>query len=295
MKLSDYRQCVEINQLLVGMGISEISALPEVRFETEVTKRFERKYLDKQDVEISEKLSKSAIPVNKSEISVSSGIFLEYKGRKVSAYIRDQKSSIDFYRKQSSYKYHLCNCETLQTMKDIGREHRYLVTQRTDGFFEVHDLTVEPVRKGDVRMELCKNCLKLMDERKIYFTPFNLKQYFQKYDSYTPKTIRKIEEVREIETYSPKQNDYSREYRKACKYKCQICFVNCDMNQNLLHLHHVDANPSNNERHNLKILCVDCHSKQPLHSHMLRNPKFKNQIDLIKKIRINQNILSVCQ
>lgn len=293
MKLPDYSRCVEINQLLVAMGVSEIPMLPGVRFESEVVKRFYREYPDHEDIKIGEKLLDSAVPVNKSEITGAPGELLEYKGRKVVAYIRDQKAAINFYQKRSEYRYHLCNCSTLQTMRDIGREHRYLATQRKDGLFEVHDLTYYSPRKGIVHMDLCKNCIAILSEKRKYFTPFSLKTYFDKNDSYTPKTIRKIEEVREIQTYTPEQQDYSREYRKVCHNKCQLCHVNCDEHTGLLHLHHKDGDPSNNQRHNLQVLCIDCHSKQPLHGRMTGNPDFKRQIKIITKLRMDQGILTV--
>jgi len=293
MKLPDYSKCVEINQLMIAMGVSSIPALPVVKFERDIVQRFEREYLDQEDVKIGERLVDSAIPVSKSEIAKRPGELLEYKGRKVVAYIRDQRASVDFYNNRSEYRYHLCNCSTLQKMRDIGREHRYLATQRNDGMFEVHDLTVYPIRKGIVKMDLCRNCIDILVRMGKYTTPFNLKKYFEQNDSYTPRTIKKVEEVRTTQAYSPKQEDYSREYRKACCYKCQICCVDCSEFTGLLHLHHIDGNPSNNQRHNLQVLCVDCHSKQPMHGHMLKNPQFKRQIDMITKLRIDQGILSV--
>ncbi|MBN2000930.1 HNH endonuclease [candidate division KSB1 bacterium] len=293
MNLPDYSQCVEINQLLIAMGVTQIPLLPEVRFEREIVTRFQREYLDPEDVKIGKKLIDSVIPVTKSDIAGKPGELLEYKGRKVVAYIRDQKAAVNFYYHYSGYKYHLCNCVTLQTMRDIGREHRYLATQRKDGMFEVHDLTVDPIQSGIVKMDLCKNCVEILKQKGIYYNPFNLEDYFSKYDSYTPKTIRKIEEVRKIQTYSPNQDDYSREYRRACNNKCQVCQVDCTEYTGILHLHHIDGNPANNERHNLQILCVDCHSKQPLHGHMLRNPEFKRQINTITQLRIDQGILTV--
>jgi len=292
MKFPDYKNCVEINQLMVAMGVSSIPELPVVRFKREIVNRFEREYMDPEDIKIDEKLVDSAIPVNKFDIAQKPGELLEYKGRKVVVYIRDQKAAVDFYQHRSNYRYHLCNCSTLQSMKDIGREHRYLATQRKDGMFEVHDLTVGYVRKGVVQMDLCWNCVEALREKGKYFHPFNLERYFEENDSYTPKTIKKIEEVRTIETYSPNQRDYSREYRKACLYKCQICSVDCSKLTSLLHLHHVDGNPANNKRHNLQILCVDCHSKQPLHGHMLTEPEYKRQIDKITELRMDQGILS---
>ena len=83
MKFQDYSRCVEINQLLVAMGVTEIPELPEVIFEKEIVTRFEREYPDHEDIKIGERLVDSAIPVNKSEIAQRPGELLEYKGRKV--------------------------------------------------------------------------------------------------------------------------------------------------------------------------------------------------------------------
>lgn len=293
MKLHDYTKCVEINQLMVAMGVKTIPALPVVKFEREIIHRVEKEYPDQHDIEIGRRLVDSAIPVSRFEIAENPGDLLEYKGRKVVVYIRDQKTAVNFYQNRSDYRYHLCNCSTLQSMKEIGREHRYLATQRNDGMFEVHDLTVDPVQKGIARMDLCKNCIEILLQKGKYSSPFKLKEYFDKNDSYTPRTIKRIEEVRSTQTYSPNQEECSREYRKACHHKCQCCSVDCSQFTGLLHMHHADGNPANNQRQNLLILCVDCHSKKPMHGHMLRNPQFKRQIDMIKKLRIDQGLLTV--
>ena len=293
MKFSDYRKCVEINQLMVAMGVTKIPDLPSVRFEREVTKTIVREFKDIEDIKFSEILLTSAIPASKSELAQRPGELLTYRGRKVCAYIRDQKASINFYNKTSEYRYHLCNCSVLQSMKNIGREHRYLTTQRSDGFFEAHDLTASPVKKGLVRMELCQLCIQILKEKKLYFFPFSLKEYYNKYDSYVPKTIKKIEQVKSIQTYSPNQQEISIEYRKANEFLCQLCLVDCKNSPELLHLHHEDGNPANNNRSNLKVLCVECHSKQPRHHHMMANQNFKKQIDIIYQMRVAQGILAV--
>ena len=296
MKLPDYSRCVELNLLLEAMGVKKIPpvpALPPDHFKKEVVEKHTREELDPRDIAFDKRLKEGAIPVHKKDITLLPDALLEYGGRKVCAYIRDQRASVDFYIKKSHYKYHLCNCRTLQGMKNIGREHRYLATQRSNGFFEVHDLTVTPPKKGTAKMELCKNCMDILKRKKLYFTPFSLSKYFEKYDSHVPKTIRKIEEVREVQTYTPEQSDLSREYRKACNYICQSCSVDCRENTGLLHLHHRNGNPSNNVPENLSVLCVDCHSNQPLYSDMKRDSKFKEEIEIIQKFRKIQGIVTV--
>jgi len=291
MKLPDYSRCVEINQLLIAMGVTKIPTLPIVKFEKEVIKKNVKEYPDLKDIEIGEKLIDSVIEVSKSEITGRAGDLLEYKGRKVCAYIRDQRFSVNIDLHTSGYKYHLCNCSTLQSMKVHGREHRYLATQRKDGSFEVNDTRYRQPRRGIVKLEFCYNCMTVLMQKNIFFTPFTLSQYFHRYDSYTPKTIRKIEEVKEIQTYPPNWDDISRKYREASQFKCQICYVDCTNFTGLVQVHHIDGNQNNNEHDNLRVLCTDCHSKQPYNEQILRLPDKKRQIEKIIKLRKEQNIL----
>ncbi|MBM9518344.1 HNH endonuclease [Desulforhopalus vacuolatus] len=293
MKLPDYQKCTEINQLLVAMGVSKIPLLPKVSFTHERIEKIIHTYPDPAEIKIDDDLKSIAIPARKFEFAGTAEGLLEYKGRKVCAYIRDQKAKVNFYNNTSDYRFHLCNCGTMQSMRDIGREHRFLTTQRSDGLFEVHDLTTYSVKKGVVKMQLCQNCIQILKQKGIYKSPFSLKEYFKKNNTFIPKTIKRVEEVRKTQTYSPNQKEISLKYRKANNFVCQICNVDCSNTPGILHLHHKDGNPANNERFNLQVLCVDCHSKQPRHSHMLRNSQFKNQINTITKLRIEQGILSV--
>ena len=52
----------------------------------------------------------------------------------------------------------------------------------------------------------------------------------------------------------------------------------------------MDGDPSNNSHENLRVLCVDCHSKQPYHTHLLRGPEKQVQIAKIKVLREKQRI-----
>jgi len=293
LRLPDYKNCVELNQLMTAMGVTHIPSLPPVRFEREVVRVFDREEVSQEDIQITENLAKAAIAVSRSQLYGQPGELLEFQGRKICAYIRDQKTSVNFRGNWSDYRYHLCNCRTLQSMRDFGRERRYLATQRTDGFFIVHDLTVTPPQSGIVRMELCQNCKDILVQKRIYFQPFSLSGYFERYNTYVPRTIRRIEEVRTIQTYTPDHAAIAREYKKAAGHKCQVCHVDCSSNKELLHLHHRDGDASNNNHANLAVLCVECHTKQPKHNHMKRNPQFINSINMVLKLRRDQGLLTV--
>lgn len=288
MQLTDFSKCIEFIRLKEKMGVTTIPVLPRVKFTREVIHRREIEEPNQEAIQIEEKLKKGTITVNVQEIIPDSEGLLTHKGRKVVAYIRDQRRGIDSFGSQ--YRYHLYDCSTLQQMRAEGRLTRYFITKRNDGLFLVHDLSGYGVQKRELELELCQNCIRELSYRQLYFSPFSLKKYFDKHDSKVPKTIKKVITETEIQSYTPDQEDLSREYRKAANYHCQSCDVDCSDDPSLLHLHHIDGNPSNNKHENFRVLCVDCHSKQSYHSQVSNPQKAKQQIREIQGLRHDQGI-----
>lgn len=303
MPLPDFAQEISFIRLRQQMGVSSIPTLPKVKFERKTRRRRVVEETDQRDKQLLEKL-KSGIEVPGKDIRFDKG-FLTYGGRKIVAYIRDQRMMS--YDGTSNYRFHLMDCSTMQNMRAKGRERRYVATQRSDGRFEVNysqrvffGSTTSPFsRRGDIRkatlkLALCQNCWWELVRRGLYHyhdkESFSLKGFFKQHDSGVARTVRKIEEVEQVQEYQPNQDDLSREYRKAVGYRCQLCQVNCRNEQGLLHLHHVDGDPSNNAHHNLRVLCVDCHANEPLHQHMGRSARDQEKIARIKKLRIQQNL-----
>lgn len=289
MALPDFSQAIDFIRLREQLGATVIPEVPPVRFERVRTERKEIVENDSEDEELLEKL-RSTVEVSAAELSSDGRGLLTYRGRKVVAYIRDQRREIDEINKTSSYRYHLADCSTMQSMRHAGRERRYLATQRSDGLFEVNYRTGwGQRRRAEVRLELCKNC---RDElpRGVYQEPFSLKRYFEEHDSQVPRTVRRIETVEEVQEYQPTQADLSREFKKAVNYRCQACSVDCSDQDGLLHLHHVDGDPSNNAHHNLRVLCIDCHSRQPYHTQVSLTARAREQIEQVRRFRRLQGI-----
>tara|TARA_Y100001970_G_scaffold273252_1_gene371177 strand:+ start:5024 stop:5446 length:423 start_codon:yes stop_codon:yes gene_type:complete len=64
--------------------------------------------------------------------------------------------------------------------------------------------------------------------------------------------------------YHPEWETISRYVRELFNYYCARCGINCrniKKNKNLLQVHHIDENPSNNDLENLIPLCASCHLK----------------------------------
>jgi len=290
MRLPDFAKCVEFQRLKEKMGVYIIPVLPPVEFTREVKVQKKVEDPNRAVIELEHKLRTENIPVTFTDITPDGEGLLTYKGRKVAAYIRDQKRGITPVG--TTYRYHLCDCSTLRHMRAEGRERRYFVTKRDDGKFYVHDLSGSGyrVRKRVLPLSLCLNCVRELSMMGLHFTPFSLKTFFDKYDSKVPKTITRVITETTIQTYTPNQEDLSREYRKAAKYCCQLCHVDCSSDASLLHLHHRDGDASNNPHDNLRVLCVDCHSKQPYHGQVSQPARAQGQIKEIRRLRAEQGI-----
>jgi 5-methylcytosine-specific restriction endonuclease McrA len=286
--------CVEFQRLKEKMGVTVIPTLPIVKFVKTVTKRKKVIVPNTKALELEKKLQTGFVPIELKDIDVDENGLLNIEGQKVVAYIRDQPRGIDYINKTSrTYRYHLCDCRTLIHMRQIGREKRYFTTKKADELFEVHDTSDYRSRKFTLKLELCKNCVDELKGRGMWFTSFSLEKYFEKYDSHVPETIPRIETSTETQNYSPNQEDISREYRKAVNFRCQKCGVDCSSEHSLLHLHHRNGDRSDYERTNLHILCVECHSKEPMHERLLFPQRAKDQVEMIKSLRRKQGIVDL--
>ena len=294
MELPDFSTSLRFVRLRQQMNAHEIPPLPRVRFTRQVTREIERDVEDKTDQKLLEELRGSkGREVAKQDFELNPAGLLTLGGREVVAYIRDQKGHVDLSSRWSGYKFHLCDCSTLKGMRRARRERRYVATQRTDGKFEVNYRTGwGDWRTGDLTLDLCANCRDHLQGLGIVVEPFSLVKYFERYNSMVPKTVRRIEHVAEIQTYQPDHDELAKTYKEAVGHTCQLCHVKCPPSGGLLDLHHSDGDPSNNKHENLRVLCTDCHSKQPYHSQVSQPEKAKERIRRIEELRREQGLVS---
>ncbi len=292
MKLPNYLKCLEVKDLLIKMGVQNIPELSHVTFVRKVTKTTTIE-IENPKLTFNKKIYLESVPVSQTNVSIGKDGTIEVNGIKACAYIKKQRQGIDMYNKTSTYRYHLCNCKTIEQMINGGRKDRYVSTTRDDGLFEVIDQIGGSARKLELRLELCHNCKKILEHKRMLPNPYSLKSFFNKYQPEIPKTIKRTESVLVEEQYAPNHNEIAVLFKEQVGYKCQLCGVNCSTTKQCIHLHHKDGNGQNNLAHNLNVLCTDCHSKQYNHSQMLANLNFKRQIDTIIGLRSEQKIHTV--
>lgn len=213
------------------------------------------------------------------DIDGSNGI-LNYDGHQVMLYIPDQGDEIQFILEDGKLgrRIHVAECSTLELMRNTGRFKRYDVISRTDGLFPVfgRNFKLKQDLKGETDLGVCKNCLKILNYKGYatqsyaiknqVFNDFSFEQFFEVYSSYfksLPTNSKK-----QSSNYTADWPSVSAKLRSELDYTCEQCGVNLTSESKLLHTHHINGNKADNSSDNLRVLCVDCHKKQPHHGHI---------------------------
>jgi hypothetical protein len=85
--------------------------------------------------------------------------------------------------------------------------------------------------------------------------------------------------VAPINTYPADFPRISTQVRAAAAWRCQegACKYDCSSPslRQYLHVHHLNGNRADSGARNLKAVCVECHAKQPMHSHVRNTPQYQ--------------------
>ena len=142
-------------------------------------------------------------------------------------------------------------------------------------------------------MRLCRNCQnKFNEENGTHYkvNDFDLAAFFR--DHVTFFQSRPIHSDRTAPMYNLGQlyplnwHNRSYKYRESKKWTCEKCGVNCESKKTLLHCHHIDKNPQNDDDNNLMVLCATCHQKEHDHEFITE----KDIIEDLKNLRKQQGL-----
>lgn len=250
---------------------------------------------DKKHINIDDILVTSGIDIPPDRIEIAKDATLEYEGRKVVVYIRDQFCPSDSSREELS-KFHVADCRTLQAMRLSNRYERYVVTTRRDGLFLVNfpDSNWIYNKNESVERELyvCKNCLSRLNynnyrryERRGYHdqrrneirNSFSLETFFNRYGSQITIEPTHTDLSAPRNEYAENWNDVSQRYKAKTGWKCEKCrdFLDSPSLRKYLHVHHKNGLKNDNREVNLLSLCLRCHAEMPQHQYMKSRRDYK--------------------
>ena len=179
-------------------------------------------------------------------------------------------------------RYHLLQCKTIREKKANGSFGRYVVNAEADGHFKINVVTNNKGKELKADLKVCQNCLaevgfwgfsySLSSEIKERIVlEFKPKDFFEAY----PMSLFEELPVYDVESYP--ENIYSKDFyqiaeriKRIRNFTCEECndFLRDEKFRRFLHVHHENMQKSDNRAHNLKVLCYECHSRKPSHSHM---------------------------
>lgn len=261
MKLPDFYLHAAFNELRKKMRADLIELVQE----------------DSEWKRLSIQLEQEGIDVDFGEVKIQGDSTFEYKGQKVIVYIRDQ---YDFVLEKREYKFHLAQCDTLDSMQRKQRGKRYVVTNRKDGKFVVNIISKKASGKSaeskEMQMKVCKNCISTLG---LAVTPesFSIEEFFRKYTSQIKRVPTHTEKTAPLNVYPANWQEKAYQLKKKKNWQCEECRKSFSEQRELLHVHHLDSDKANNLISNLQVLCVVCHGEKPGHEHMKATPDYKNE------------------
>jgi hypothetical protein len=220
---------------------------------------------------------------NLDEVVVLADRTLAYKGARVLLYIRDVN---DYGRRGSGIealpRFHVSNCKKLQEMRAQQRYFRYVVAARNDGSFQINLIRDGAIQTSVEQLRVCQYCLGELPydnfshewpraRRLEVVAAFTVQRYFELYprDLVTGDGLGD-EATAPLNDYTGDFGKYATEVKRAAHWRCKQCrrVLEEPQMRKFLHAHHINGVKYDNSPANLACLCIDCHSKQPGHSHM---------------------------
>lgn len=204
----------------------------------------------------------------------------------------------------SGPKFHICDCDTLDAMKDKGRFDRYVVSSRTDGRFRVRPYSRLDRSHGeelDAVLLPCRNCLRQLNYQDFaavnrlkqdrIVADFSIRNFFENFEPVFRCLPLYKETTFPTGSRLTSWARISYRTRQKAGWICACCKVNCENAKGFLHTHHKDGNRENNRSENHEVLCFICHRNRPLHErmHIQYNDRLK-----LKQLRADQSLNPRC-
>jgi hypothetical protein len=269
VKLPDFRKNPGLNALKALMGI------PPDRFA-----RFNPGVVDLPATDEAKLRNGDGIDVDAKDIVFESDGTFSFKGVRVVIYIRDVANYGG--TRADLPRYHMLQCKTIQGKKADGTFDRYVVNAEPNGCFKIKSITNNRATERFEDLRVCQNCLSevrfwgfhhgLAEAAKEQIvSSFKPKDFFEAY----PMSLFEELPVYDVESYPtnvypPDFPQIAERLKRVRNFTCEDCgdWLKDQCLRPFLHVHHRNAQKSDNRPVNLEVVCYECHAKKPGHLHM---------------------------
>lgn len=188
---------------------------------------------------------------------------LQYLGKDVICYIREQKMNHIIEAQVSTFKFHLTQCNTISKAINEGRDTRFRIHRRNDDRFSVYPIIRGVVRdeQVNVKMNVCKSCLRTLrypgyangtqEQREKIINEFNIANYVAHgIRGVMPQLAEPMLRV-----------NRDRLLIQLSNMHCSKCDRNLQAHSNWLRIHHINGRHFDYGNGNISILCLGCYAK----------------------------------
>ena len=223
------------------------------------------------------------------DVKPGCGGLLIHRGEQVVLYIKDTRQDrfTLLHDIENSRRFHVFECQTLKQMRQVGRFDRYVVTREKSGKFlvEATDPITRSVEEIKAPLAVCKNCLYELDWKDyarlgrpgVVWKNFSLQDFFAEFATFFASKPQYSDKTAPKGGYAKDWHQIATKIKQQRNWRCDKCGVNLSepQDQRLLHGHHKNGVVSDNHPSNIEVLCILCHSEQPLHQWM--NPSITDK------------------
>ena len=246
--------------------------------------------LDLTPEEVIKNLSKG-IDVDAEDIDWSKNCFM-FKGKVVFLHIKDHSKVkyANLSNPKLMNRYHFWKCSTINDMTNRGRGNRYVASRVVEPLFLIDTKYKSNDRR---KLQVCWNCITSSKIRqtlgKKYITHDDILKFMENKEVQI-KTSNHKSQYAAATGYSDDWKRLSFSLRDNSNWTCSMCQVVIPRKYSFcLDVHHINGIKEDNDLSNLKVLCKVCHAHQLNHEHMMQDSSYKQNRQIIKALRKNQN------
>lgn len=153
-------------------------------------------------------------------------------------------------------RFHICRCRTIDEFINSGGFRDHYMRTNTDPVIVANMDDGYNYEEVD-RLPLCRNCYSLIRDYGANITSEEFSEILKQVNK-----AHEQEEETDLFGYTRDWELISREYREEHEYTCEECGLKIDnaYDRIYIHVHHINGDKLNNNKNNLKCLCLYCHA-----------------------------------